>query len=380
MNQPVIEDSATAGLCAAMREALRTAPAVSRGDPFPRAWWQHLGAQAMLGVGFGPDGSESRADWPAVAALAGIIARETAHLGLALGWLMNEMLGRFVIGPHVDNDGHRALLRMMAGGRKIVALAISEPQAGAHPKLLRCAARRHDGQWLLEGEKSFVSNGPAADAFVVLAVTGVNEGRKRFDAFVVDADSPGLVRQATGHAAVLSPLGHCGLVLDGCLVPDSRRLGTEGNAFDLIAKPLRTLEDTLLGGAMAGVMQAELEALARWQRGARPTPDTLRRLGALRLELMAIDTLVSQSSRQLARQGPGEQLADLNAGLRILLQRWQAACEAFAAQLDDHETRLLDIASDLRIVLGIARGVGEARHLKTGTGLVNTKENHEIPA
>jgi acyl-CoA dehydrogenase len=380
MNQPVIEDGATARLSAAMREALRSAPAVPRSDPFPCAWWQHLAARGMLGVGFDADGREARADWPAVAALAGIVARETAHLGLALGWLMNEMLGRFVIGPHVGNDEHPALLRMMSGGRKIVALAISEPQAGAHPKLLRCAARRHDGQWLLEGEKSYVSNGPAADAFVVLAVTGEDAGRKRFDAFIVDADTPGLVRRPSGPDAVLPPLGHCGLALDGCLVPDSRRLGTEGTAFDRIAKPLRILEDTLLGGAMAGAMRAELEALARWQRGARPTPDTLRRLGALRLELMAIDTLVSQSSRQLARHGPCEPLGDLNAGLRILLQRWQAGCEAFAAQLDDHETRLLDIASDLRIVLGIARGAGEARHLKAGTGLVSSKENDEIPA
>ncbi len=380
MNQPDIEDCKAARLGAAMREALRTAPAVLRGDPFPRAWWQHLGAQTMLGVGFDPDGGEPRADWPAVAALAGIIAHETAHLGLALGWLMNEMLGRFVIGPYVGNDGHRALLRMMAGGGKIVALAISEPQAGAHPKLLRCAARLHDGQWLLEGEKSFVSNGPAADAVVVLAVTGEDAGRKHFDAFVVGADAPGLVRRPIGREAVLPPLGHCGMLLDGCRVPASLLLGTGGNAFGLIAKPLRTLEDTLLGAAMAGAMQAELDALARCLRVAGPTPDTLRRLGALRLELMAIDTLVSQASRQLACRGPGEQLANLNAGLRILLQRWQAGCEAFAAELDDHETQLPDIASDLRIVLGIARGVGEARQLKAGTGLVNTKETHEIPA
>lgn len=380
MNQPVIEDGATARLCAAMRKVLRSAPAVSRGEAFPRAWWQHLGAQGMLGVGFDADGREGRADWPAVAALAGVIARETAHLGLALGWLMNEMLGRFVIGPHAGDDGHRALLRMMAAGRKIVALAISEPQAGAHPKLLHCAARRHDGQWRLDGEKSYVSNGPAADAFVVLAVTGEHAGRKRFDAFIVDADTPGLVRRPSGPDVVLPPLSHCGLALDDCLVPDSRRVGTEGNAFDRIAKPLRILEDTLLGGAMAGAMRAELEALARWHRGAKPTPDTLRRLGALRLELTAIEALVALSARQLDRHGPGELLSDLNAGVRIVLQRWQTGCEAFAAQLDDHETRLLDIASDLRTVLGIARGVGEARHLLAGTGLVSTKENDEIPA
>ena len=60
MNQPDIEEGATARLCAAMHEALRSAPAVSRGDAFPRAWWQHLGAQAMLGVGFDPDGGEQQ--------------------------------------------------------------------------------------------------------------------------------------------------------------------------------------------------------------------------------------------------------------------------------------------------------------------------------
>jgi hypothetical protein len=140
MNQPDIEEGATARLCAAMHKALRSAPAVSRGDPFPRAWWQHLAAQDMLGVGFDPDGGEPCADWPAVAALADIIACETAHLGLALGWLMNEMLGRFVIGPHVGHDGHRALLRMMAAGRKIVALAISEPRPGPTPSC--CGVRR----------------------------------------------------------------------------------------------------------------------------------------------------------------------------------------------------------------------------------------------
>lgn len=376
-----LADGAAANLCAAMRAALRSAPPVARDGPFPRAWWQHLAAHNLLGVGFdADDGRGIRADWPAIAALAGIVAQETAHLGLALGWLMNEMLGRFVIGPHSGNDGHRALLRLMARGRKIVALAISEPQAGAHPKLLQCAARRHDGQWLLDGEKSYVSNGPAADAFVVVAVTGEDARRKRFDAFIVDADAPGLNRPPTGRAAVLSPLGHCGLALNACHVGDACRLGTVGDAFDLIAKPMRALEDSLLAGAMVGAMRAELDALARWQRSARPTPDTLRRLGALQLELMAIATLASRSALELGRHGPGERLADLNAGVRIVLQRWQTSCESFAAGLDDHEPGLLDLAQDLRTVLGIARGVGEARHLKAGTGLLSLKENNEIPA
>lgn len=367
-------------LLAAMRDALRSAPPVARGGPFPHAWWLHLAGHGMLGVGFDAGGRASRADWPGIAALAGVIAHETAHLGLALGWLMNEMLGRFVLGPFLADDDDCTLLRLMAEGRRIVALAISEPNGGAHPKLLQCSARRQIGEWLLDGEKSYVSNGPAADAFVVIAVSGENTGRKHFDAFVVDADAPGLSRTQPGASAVLPPLGHCGLSLVACPVAEGRRLATCGNAYDLIAKPMRAVEDSLLASALAGAMRAQLEALARGQRGANPTPATLGSLGALRLELRAIEILAGECERELDRHGPGERVADLNAGVRIVLQRWQASCESLAGALGSPGAEFLDLATDVRAVLGIARRVSESRHMQAGTGMISSKEHHEVPA
>lgn len=366
-------------LLAEMRAALRSAPPVARGGPFPHAWWLHLARHDVLGVGFDAGGRALRADWPGIAALAGLIAHETAHLGLALGWLMNEMLGRFVIGPFLADD-ECALLPLMAEGRKVVALAISEPDVGAHPKLLQCSARHHGGQWLLDGKKSYVSNGPAADAFVVVAVTGENAGRRHFDAFVVDADAPGLSRTQAGAAAVLPPLGHCGLSLVACPVPEGRRLATRGNAFDLIAKPMRAVEDSLLASAMVGAMRAELETLARWQQDANPAPDTVGGLGALRLELQAIESLAAECARELGRHGPGERLADLNAGVRIVLQRWQASCDALASAIGNPGAEFFDLASDVRTVLGIARRVGEARQMKAGLRMISSKEHHEVPA
>jgi len=70
-----------------MRTALRNAPAVRRDAAFPRAWWQHLAAHGQLGLGFDADGHGARADWAAISSLSGLIARETACLGLALAWL-----------------------------------------------------------------------------------------------------------------------------------------------------------------------------------------------------------------------------------------------------------------------------------------------------
>ncbi len=377
---PAGVDAHAEDLLESMRIALRCAPPVDREGEFPRAWWQHLASRGLLGVGFDADGRAARADWATVSALAGSIARETASVGLALAWLMNEMLGRFVIGPHARNEAQRALLRMMARGAKIVALAISEPKVGAHPKHLRCFASRHDDHWQLDGEKAFVSNGPAADAVIVLAVTGEATGRKTFDAFVVDTDATGLSKLPHGRPAALPPLGHCGITFDACHVARAGRLRTDGRAFDLIGRPLRVVEDALLAGIVCGAMQAELCALASWQRGAAPTPATLRSLGALQLELAALAQLATASASHLDQHGPDDRLANLNVGVRLALERWQHACESFAAPLDDHHRNLLELRRDIHTVLGIARGVGEARQLTAGTGLLHKKEPDEVSA
>ncbi|WP_418319939.1 acyl-CoA dehydrogenase family protein [Piscinibacter sakaiensis] len=363
-----------------MRDALRSAPSVSRDLPFPRDWWQHLAAHKLVGLGFDPDRTGEQADWTAIAELSGLIARETACVGLALAWLMNEMLGRFVIAPHAHNEAQRALLGMMARGQKIGALAISEPHVGAHPKHLNCRAVRRGNHWQLDGEKAYVSNGPSADFYVILAVTDQVAGRKLFDSFIVEANSSGLARVPSGIPAVLAPLGHCGLVLEDCRVAPAGFLDTAGSAFERIGKPLRALEDVLLSGTMIGAMRRQLDELALWMRGTSPTPASLRSMGALQLELDALARLACLTVEQLALQGPDDRLANLNLGLRIAIERWQNGCDSFAAPLDDHSPDHLSLTRDIRAVLGIARGVSEKRFLSTGNALINSKEQHEVPA
>lgn len=383
------------GLARALRQALRGAPAVAREAGFPRAWWRHLGEQGLLGLSFDLDGRGPRADWPTIARLAGGMARETGSLGLTLGWMLNEMLGRCVIGgAGIESERVRALLRRMAAGQAIVGLAVSEPDAGAHPKRLRCSARREqDAQgerWLLDGSKSHVSNGPAADVFVVLAVTADDGLRKAFDAFLVEAGTPGLALQpsvgagsgpiSAPTAAVLAPLQHAGLKFEACAVPAGSRLGPGGTAFDRIAWPVRVVEDALLTSAVVGAMHAELDALARWLRPTQPAPALLRRLGALRLELDALQAVADQAARRLEAEGPGTGLAQFNAGSRRLLERWQAEFESLAATLDDLGDAIASLSRDIRCVLGIARSVGETRQLEAGQRMLLTEESDEVPA
>ena len=365
-------------LVEAMRRALQEAPHPGCASGYPRAWWRHLGTSGLLGVGFGGVGKPSVASASQVGELAGLIARETASLGLGMVWMMNEMLGRFVLAPQMRSDRQRALLRSMSRGDALLALAISEPGTGAHPKRLSCRALRDGDSWTIDGRKAFVSNGAAADAFVVLAVSGEVDGRKRFDAFVIDADAPGLTREPDGKLTGLEPLGHCGLLLAGCRVQETQRLGEPGLAFETIARPLRTIEDALLLGAMLGAMQAELDALALRLRSRPRTPALTRALGALQLELDALSPLATHAAWHLDQHGPDEQLAAFNVGVRRLLERWQNAFESFTAALDAHEPALLALARDLRLVQGIARGVADFRQLQAGDKLLCAKDTHEV--
>lgn len=377
--RPDTTAGAEVALARAMLDALDCAPPAGGDAAFPRAWWKHLADRRLLGLGFDLDGRGARAGWPEIARLAGLIAEQTASLGLALAWLLNEMIGRFVIGAHANTEGQRAMLRLMASGRLLVGLAISEPDAGSHPKRLACAAVRDGDRWLLDGQKSHVSNGPAADAFVVLAVTGEAAGRKAFDAFVVDAGQAGVqVRPAA--AAALPPLGHAALSLRGCALPDARRLDTQGDAYQRIVRPMRIIEDALLAGAIVGAMRCELRAFAAWLQGTQPAPATTRRLGALHLELVALEAMADQAARHLERHGPDDALAGLNVGSRLAFERWQAGFEGFAATLDDLGDRLHAAARDVRTVLGIARAAGERRQLDAGAALLHTKESDEVAA
>ena len=359
----------------AMRRALANAPAPDCAHGFPRAWWRHLGTSGLLGVGFSQDGGPPVADAAQVSVLACSIAHETASLGLGMAWMMQQMLGRFVLAPNLRSDRHRALLASMARGDALLALAISEPGTGAHPKHLSCRAVRDGNNWLLDGHKAFVSNGPAADAIIVLAVSGEHQGRKRFDAFIVEANTPGLTRELDDKVRGLVPLGHCGLGLVGCRVPDSQRLGASGQAFDTIARPLRAIEDALLLGPMLGAMQAELDTLARWFRNAVRTPALTRDLGGLQLELNALSPVARHAAQHLDQHGSDEALAAFNLGARRLFDRWQGACESFAAALDDHEPALLTLARDLRLVQGIARGIADSRQLQAGEKMLHTQGN-----
>ena len=162
-----------------------------------------------------------------------------AELGGA-GWLRHAGLADFAFAMQGLGSGAIALfgseeqkaryLPRVAAGSAIAAFALSEPDAGSDVAAMACAARRDGDDYVLDGEKTWISNGGIADFYVVFARTGEAEGARGISAFVVDADTPGCT--VAERIAVIAPHPLARLRFESCRIPAARRIGAGGQGLD----------------------------------------------------------------------------------------------------------------------------------------------------
>lgn len=154
-------------------------------------------------------------------------------------------------------------LAKVAAGEAIAAFALSEPDAGSDVAALSCRAHRDGDSYVLDGEKTWISNGGIADFYCVFART--SEAQRRADgsvsargisAFVVEADTPGL--EVAERIEPISPHPLARLRFQGCRVADTQRLGEEGDGFKLAMRTLDVFRTTVAGAAL-GLAQCALD-------------------------------------------------------------------------------------------------------------------------
>jgi len=152
--------------------------------------------------------------------------------------------------------GQRYLPRVVRG-EAIAALAISEAEAGSDVAAVATRATRDGDGWILDGEKTWISNGGIASFYVVLARSGEAAGSRGLSAFVLDAETPGL--DATERIATIAPHPMATLRLRGCRVPATHLLGTAGEGFKLIMRTLDIFRPSVAAAAL-GLARRALDA------------------------------------------------------------------------------------------------------------------------
>ncbi len=168
----------------------------------------------------------------------------------------------------------RHYLPDVAAGRRIAAFALSEPQAGSDVAALSCAAVRDGGDYVLNGHKTWISNGGLADFYCVFARTDANAGARGISAFVVDAGTPGLVIEE--QIDVMSPHPLALLRFDDCRVPARSMLGDENQGFKLAMRTLDIFRCSVAAAALGFARRALDEGLAHAAKTQDVRPDAGR--------------------------------------------------------------------------------------------------------
>jgi acyl-CoA dehydrogenase len=215
-------------------------------------WLRH----AIAGTRWG--GAGETIDTRAICVLRETLAR---HSGLADFAFAMQGLGSGAISLAGTEAQKAAYLPRVARGEAIAAFALSEPDAGSDVAAMACAARIDGDHAVLDGEKTWISNGGIADFYVVFARSGEAPGARGISAFVVDADTPGL--SIAARIAVIAPHPLARLRFDGCRVPLSRRLGAGGEGFKIAMRTLDVFRISVAAAALGFARCAYAEGLGR---------------------------------------------------------------------------------------------------------------------
>jgi len=153
----------------------------------------------------------------------------------------------------------------LASGKTIGCFCLTEPQAGSEAHNLRTRAELHEGHWVLNGAKQFVSNGKRAKLAIVFAVTDPALGKKGLSAFLVPTDTPGFSVERSEKKMGIRASDTCAVTLNDCRIPEANLLGARGKGLSIA---LSNLEGGRIGIAAQalGIARAAFEAALVYAR------------------------------------------------------------------------------------------------------------------
>ncbi len=225
-----------------------------------RALVRSLGAAGWLrhAVGDAQYGATGQIDTRSICLIRETLAR---HSGLADFAFAMQGLGSGAISLQGTPGQKARYLARVATGEAIAAFALSEPEAGSDVAAMQCSAKVENGWAILDGEKTWISNGGIADFYVVFCRTGEAAGARGISAFIVDAGTPGF--EIAERIDVIAPHPLARLRFTGCRVPLEQRVGGAGEGFKVAMRTLDVFRTSVAAAALGFARRAMDEALRR---------------------------------------------------------------------------------------------------------------------
>lgn len=312
-----------------------------------REWVRRLGADGWLRycVPAAHGGALQRLDSRAL-----VILRETLAFQSPLADFAFAMqgLGSGAITLAGTPQQQSTYLKRVASGEMIAAFALSEANAGSDAGAMTTSAEQDGNAWLLNGEKTWISNGGMASFYCVFAKTAPQAGTRGITAFIVDADAQGL--DASEHIEVMSPHPLATLKFNNCRVPASEQLGALNGGFKLAMQTLDIFRASVAGAALGMARRALAEAVAH-ARKRRMFGQTLADFQLTQAKLGEMAALVDAAALLTYRAAWLRDDGEKRGGVRVTAE---AAMAKMAAT--ENAQRVIDMALQMHGGLGVKVG------------------------
>jgi len=222
---------------------------------FPDWVFERMGELGFLGLSYPEEYGGQGGDYYANLVLAEEIVHANSG-GLAMGIAVHTDMATPPINLFGTEEQKQGYLAPAIRGEKIACLGITEPNAGSDVSGIKTRAVRDGDEWVINGSKTYITNGHRADFIVLVAKTDPDAGYDGFTLFLVDMDSPGVVREKRLEKLGMHASDTALLAFDDVRVPYDAVLGEEGKGFYHIMWELQG--ERLIGaaGCVAGAQRA----------------------------------------------------------------------------------------------------------------------------
>lgn len=343
------------------------------GQEFPMDIWRKMGEAGLFKIGIAEMYGGMDEGYLALLKAGEAFVQNGYNLGLAISWLYQQIIAHYVIGVFGTPQQRRQYLNAAAEGKITLSFAVSEPGHGAHPKMLTTQAQKDKMGYVLNGEKTYLTNGPIAGIFIVVAVTDDQTPQKRFTAFIVPRTAEGVTVTPPLSMNFLKPSPHGGIKLENCLIGQKSVLGTEGSAWPDIVVPLGAIEDVVMMGPALGGMAAQLTLLIEAIREHKAEADRAlqEELGALHALLQTLRIIAYEAANLLDR-GHASPIP-----LVITFARLAAEFHTDIAQMQgdwkiDAPAEYVYLQRDMESLVNLKKRLLQIRQKKIGAALLKT--------
>ena len=241
----------------AQNEIAPLAKNVDENNEFPNFLWEKFGELGLLGITADEDYGGTGLNYLSHCIVMEEISRASASVGLSYGAFSNLCVNQ--INRNGNHEQKNKYLPELCSGKKIGALAMSEPNSGSDVVSMSLHAEKQGNKtYLLNGTKMWITNGPDADVLIIYAKTDPSAGSKGITAFIVEKNMVGF---SVGKK--IDKLGMRGsntseLIFDNCEVPEDNILGNPGDGASILMSGL-DFERVVLAAGPLGIMASALD-------------------------------------------------------------------------------------------------------------------------